>query len=54
MAAAEGCGGSRDDAAGEAPQPAGLACIQMIGGPGTTTIIRILNSQPDWGHTPPG
>ena len=49
-----GCGGGLrrqprwrgDEAAVAGP---GIARIQKIGGPGTTTIMRILNSYPDGG-----
>jgi hypothetical protein len=42
MAAAEGCGGSRDDALHEAALAGlGITRIQKIGGLGTTTIMQI-------------
>ena len=49
-------GGRRcDDGVDEAAVAGlGIARIQKIGGPGTTTIMRILNSYPDWGRSPPG
>jgi hypothetical protein len=46
MAAAEGCGG-RDDAVDEAAVAGlGIARIEKIGGLGTATMMRILNSHP--------